>query len=142
MTSQLAILISILLLYAIATHLYVLPHLWDAMAMLSNNGAEGGPVVPAAGPSQYDASANAAKATTSRIMVFNSGPNDARSNRAKLYNRSLNYFLLHGIVCNAGIDTVVLVSHEYHAALLPRIQKQNDMCRRWRGGGGCRLPRG
>ena len=157
MASSSAILIWILLLHAIVVHVYVLPRLSDAAArMHRNDGAkEGGPVLlPASEPSsrrrsddEYDA-ATASNATTTttttttstskRILVVYSGPNDAKSHRAELYERNMDYFLSHGgIVCDAGTDTVVVVGHEYHASVLPRIRKLNDMCRRrGRGVGG------
>ena len=53
----------------------------------------------------------------------------------ELYVRNFEYFLRHGVDCDAQ-DTVIVVGREYHAAYLPWVTRLNRECGRGRGGGG------
>ena len=144
--------IAILLLHAIFVHARIL-HLSDVAVMLRDDGGTtggifvgGGGPPPPPPPSENERSSGSilsgddddgGAANATRILVVYSGPNDARSHLAGLYERNTDYFLLHGIDCDyrdehdvTATDTVIVVGHEYYAAYLPRVRLLNDRCRR------------
>jgi hypothetical protein len=137
-------------LHAIFVHAYIL-HLSDVVVMLRDGGtrdvlAGGGPPPPSEEDRPGRSRSGGAGANATRILVVYSGPNNSTSRMARLYERNMDYFLLHGIDCVGGdrdvaTDTVIVVGHEYYGAYLPRVRLLNDMCRRsapspGRGGGG------
>ncbi|KAL3767782.1 hypothetical protein ACHAW5_000614 [Stephanodiscus triporus] len=134
--------IKFLVLHAILVHLYIL-RLSDVVTTPHGGG---GAFLPQQGGdwrlgrrSKDEGDNNVVRNTT---LVVYSGPNDAGAPLAELYERNLDYFLLHGVDCDDDVrddgggggigttDTVIIVGHEYYDSYLPRIRLLNDLCRR------------
>ena len=137
--------ISILLVHAILVHVYIL-HLTDTIVLSHNGGSGGGrgkrdinekfssflkQRPPREDNKRHDDTTSRTAVNATTTLVVYSGPNSKAFDRAKLYEKNCDYFLIHGIDCNSALttDTVIVVGHDYYDEYLPKIQQLNDKCR-------------